>query len=106
MVQIRVRYLSSSIQDFINSLDKRMRIACRKAIVELANNGNELNMPLSKNIGDGLFELRINGTVNIRIIYAFKQNEAWILNVFKKEGNKIPKKEIELAKKRRNLFLA
>lgn len=101
MVQIRVHYLSDSIQNYINSLDNRTRIACHEAVAALAIYGNELTMPLSKNIGNGLFELRVKEIANIRIIYTFYLNSAWILHVFEKTSNRMA-----ICLKRKRMLLA
>lgn len=84
MVQIKVNYISDSILQYIQSLDNRTQLGCFKAICDLKNYGNELTMPISKNIGNEFFEPRIKEVSNIRIIYTFHNNESWILNAFKK----------------------
>ena len=61
-------------------------------------------MPYAKKITDQLYELRIRGKVEIRIIYGFKNNEAVLLHIFKKKQNKIPRKEINTAEERFSLI--
>lgn len=58
----------------------------------LQENGHNLRMPHVKKIGDKFWELRI--------IYTFNKNQIIILNWFAKKTNKIPTKEIEIARKR------
>lgn len=106
MVQIKVNYLRNSIFKYIDSLDKRTRNACFKTIIDLETFGNELTIPISKSIGDGLFELRIKESLNIRIIYTFHNKEAWILHAFKKTSSKISSNDIDIALQRKKLLLA
>ncbi|MFA5751357.1 MAG: type II toxin-antitoxin system RelE/ParE family toxin [Candidatus Paceibacterota bacterium] len=106
MVQIRVNYISDSILEYIKALDDRTCTGCFKAICDLKNYGSELTMPISKNIGNGLFELRINESLSIRIIYTFCDGNAWIIHAFKKTSKKISKKDINTALKRKKLLFA
>lgn len=85
---------------FINELDFVTKTNVAKAISLLESFGNKISMPVSKPLGQGLFELRIKEIKNIRIIYCFYKNEAWILHIFDKKTNKIEKRELELAKQR------
>lgn len=62
--------------------------------------GNVLGMPHSKRLEAGLFELRIRGKEEIRIIYGFVGKTIYLLSGFKKQTQKTPKKELETAKKR------
>jgi phage-related protein len=41
----------------------------------------------------------------VRILYTFHNNQVWILNIFKKKSQKIPKREIELALQRSRMLL-
>ncbi|OGM28458.1 hypothetical protein A2801_00880 [Candidatus Woesebacteria bacterium RIFCSPHIGHO2_01_FULL_41_10] len=58
--------------------------------------------PLSKHIEPGLWELRIRSGTNIlRILYTFSKGQVVILlHVFIKKQQRIPKREIEVARKR------
>lgn len=58
--------------------------------------------PLSKPIGDGLYELRHVGRLNTRIFYFFAQGKRIILvHGFLKKGRKIPGHERKLALQRK-----
>jgi len=105
MVSINVKYINNSIDKFIDSLEKKSKASVLHALYELHYLGNELTLPLSKYIGQRMFELRITNPENIRIIYIFYKDQAWVLNIFKKKSNKIPKKEIELSLQRLKMFL-
>lgn len=57
--------------------------------------GNYLRMPYSKYILPGIFELRVGGTYNIRLIYTFHNNSAIVFYGFIKKTKKISHKEIQ-----------
>jgi phage-related protein len=61
-------------------------------------------MPYSKLVVSGLFELRIRGKQEVRLLYAFNKNSAVILHGFTKKSNKLPTKEFETALKRKALL--
>ena len=65
--------------------------------------GNLARAPLSKELEDGIFELRtIEGNDIIRVLYFFDKDKIIIAtNGFVKKQQKTPKNEIELAKARR-----
>ena len=62
--------------------------------------GSKLGMPHAKQLGSGIFELRVRGREELRILYGFKQRTAYLLHAFKKQTQKTPRKEIEIAQKR------
>jgi hypothetical protein len=51
--------------------------------------GSNLRMPYSKNIDKNIFELRIRGKINIRLIYTFKDDRAVIFYEFIKKTQRI-----------------
>ncbi len=63
--------------------------------------GNKLRMPYSRELSDGIFELRTQvGNDISRILYFFIVGKNIILtNGFRKKTEKTPKEEMELAKK-------
>lgn len=62
--------------------------------------GSQLGMPHAKQLGLGIYELRVRGKEEIRILYGFRQKTIYLLHAFKKQTQKTPQKEIETAKKR------
>lgn len=88
------------IDDFINQQDlsTRKKIAFRINLLERF--GLRLGMPYSRKIKGDLYELRIRGTVEVRIIYGVKKDLAILLHAFKKKQDKIPAKELETATSR------
>ena len=105
MVSINVEYVHSNIKKFIDDLDIETKASVFHALYQLSDLGNELGLPLSKHIGHKLFELRVTKPIHLRMIYTFHNNQAWILNIFKKKSDKIPKREIEIALQRQKMLL-
>lgn len=91
----------SPIEEFLSSLEIKMKAKVLKTISLLENNGNELREPYTKLLEDGIFELRIKQSNDIaRVLYFFKSGKKIILtNGFIKKTQKTPKREIEKAKK-------
>lgn len=69
--------------------------------------GKQLPEPHAKHLEDGVYELRFEGIDGaIRVLYFFFIGNRIILtNVFKKKRRKVPKKEIEVAKQRRTMYI-
>jgi len=86
------------IEKFINDLDRDNNLRVLKTIRLLIHMGNKISMPDSKSLGKGLFELRIVGRVNIRIIYTFHNNKAYMMHGFVKKVWKINKRDINYAR--------
>lgn len=62
--------------------------------------GSQLRMPHAKQLGLGIYELRVRGKDEIRILYGFKQKTIYLLHAFKKQTQKTPRKEVEIAQRR------
>ncbi len=103
---MEIIYSHSKITDFIESMDVSLVSDVQTVIDRLEALGHELKMPYSKSLGKGLFELRITGSIQIRIIYAFHSNHAVLLNIFTKKTWAIPRKELEYARNILKLYLA
>ena len=89
---------------FINSLRPKLRAKVIADLTLLEEYGNLAREPLSKPLGDGIFELRtIEGSDIVRILYFFDAGKIIIAtNGFTKKQQKTPKREFNLAKARRN----
>lgn len=95
------------VREFLDSLDNKMRAKMLREIGLLATNGPDLREPNSKNIGDGIFELRAKvGSDISRVLYFFFVGQRAILtNGFIKKTAKTPPAEIEKAKRYRAEYL-
>ena len=80
------------VREFLDSLQPKMRAKMLRVIKLLADNGNTLREPFSKNLRDGIFELRAVG------------DEAVLTHGFVKKTEKTPPAEIERAKKCRSAY--
>lgn len=86
--------------DFINSLTRTAKARCRQEMGLLESEGKSLGMPHSKKISPKLWELRIRGDHEVRLLYGITKSRAYLVHGFIKKSNKTPKKEIDTAVKR------
>lgn len=93
--------------DFLSALDVKLRAKVFRDLGLLQKNGNDLGMPFSKFLDDGIFELRTKlGSNNVRVLYFFIYGKTIIVtNGFKKKTQKTPIGEIQLAQKYRNEYV-
>lgn len=85
----------------VDAFVKKQQPQAKAKIVQkirlLKQYGNFLSMPHAKTLDSGLHELRIRGKEEIRIFYCFLGNTIYILHAFKKQTQKTPQKEIDIA---------
>ena len=95
------------IEEFLAEQDEKMRAKIVGLLCVLEEKGSLLREPYSKYLNDGIFELRCQaGGNHTRVLYFFYCGGKIILtNGFVKKTQKTPRKEIEIAKIRRNDFL-
>ena len=95
------------VEEFMLSVDDRMRAKLSGLVKVLAEKGNELREPYSKYLEDGIFELRGKvGSDISRVLYFFYYKGKIILtNGFVKKTKKTPRKQIKLAKARRKAYI-
>ena len=84
-------------KEFIKSLPETAVSKISHHIDLLKTYGPQLGMPHSKRLQNNLYELRIRGKNEIRIIYSFKGAKIYLLHAFKKKTQEIPEKEIKTA---------
>ena len=90
-------HITKEVEGFIITLDKLTIAKILRVIDLLEKFGNQLQLPHSKRLGKGLFELRIRGSKEIRIFFTYYKNEAILLHGFIKKSRQIPPKEISMA---------
>lgn len=88
------------IESFILYQNAATQAKIARQIDLLEKHGYLLGMPHSKKLQSDLYELRIRGQNELRIIYSFKKYSIYLLHIFKKQSQKTPKKELETALKR------
>lgn len=86
------------IKTFIQGLDHITSGRVLKSIELLEEHGSLIAMPDSKSLGKGLFELRTQGKVKVRVLYIFHNNKAYLIHAFIKKTWKIPFKDINYAR--------
>lgn len=94
------------IEEFMNSLDIKMRAKMIGLLELLEEKGIQLREPYSKILEDGIFEIRCKVGNNIsRVLYFFYfEGKIVLTNGFTKKTQKTPIEEIKLAKKYRADF--
>ena len=94
------------IEEFMNSLDIKMRAKMIGLLELLEEKGIQLREPYSKIIEDGIFEIRCKVGNNIsRVLYFFYfEGKIVLTNGVVKKTQKTPTEEIKLAKKYRADF--
>jgi phage-related protein len=92
------------VENFLVSLDAKMRAKMVGLLELLEEKGNRLREPYSKQIDDGIFEIRCKVGSNItRVLYFFYfEGKIVLTNGFVKKTQKTPREEIRLAKERRS----
>lgn len=94
-------------EDFLNSLDIKMRSKLLMILKVLQEKGNMLREPYSKYLEDGIFEVRGKvGNDISRVLYFFYHDGKIILtNGFIKKTQKTPRSEVTKAKEYRADYL-
>jgi len=97
----------SPIIEFLDSLQEKERAKVLRNIELLKQFGLNAGGSFIEPIGEGLFSLRtVFSGVNIRLLFfTVVGNQVVILSGFKKKTNKIPKREIDIAKERKKEYL-
>lgn len=97
---------SCPAEEFLLSLDVKMRAKFYRLLELLEEYGNELREPYSKPLSDGIFELRAKQETNIaRVLYFFIVGRKIVVtNGFIKKTQKTPPGEIKLAIKYREEY--
>lgn len=90
------------VEDFIHSLQPVTIAKLRNQLRLLEEFGPRLGMPNAKPIGDGLFELRIRGKEEVRMLYIYiRKSSIVILHGFKKKTMSIGSRDLRTALNRK-----
>lgn len=92
--------------DFVAVLDYPLDGRVRHMIKLLETLGHELRMPFSKPVEDGIFELRIVGAVQIRLLYFFHDEHVVVVHAFFKKTEQLRNRDIDYALRMRRAFIA
>ena len=94
---MEIKFFDGALEKFISELEKPTIAKVLRTIDLLESFGQQLGMPHSKKVDKGLFELRVRGKQEVRVFYAFHDNQAILLHGFVKKSQKITKKELNTA---------
>jgi phage-related protein len=94
--------------EWFDELDPKARAKCTVRLERLAELGHELRRPEADYLRDDIYELRAkHQNVNLRMLYFFHGRTAVVVSHgFSKQQAKVPSREIELALRRKQAFLA
>jgi phage-related protein len=89
------------VRDWLLELDAQSRRIIGRDIAT-AEFGWPIGMPLSRNLGGGLYEIRsnISGKRIARVIFVLHRGRKVLLHGFVKKGQKTPKSDLDLARQR------
>ena len=94
---MEVIYANKRIEKFIVGLSDNVASKVERIIDLLEKYGHKLGMPHSKSLGGGLFELRVLGERQIRVLYVFDYDKIYVVHAFLKKTERIPKYELDYA---------
>ena len=96
---------SAPVKEFLEELkqsDPDVHAAVLRGLVKLRERQFHRE-PLSKAIGDGLFELRHVGKLNTRVFWFFAKGRRIILvHSIRNEGQAIPARDLDMARERKH----
>lgn len=97
-----ITYFNNSVFKKISKLPKKLKARYVALTDRLQVIGPDIGMPHTRSLGQGLFELRIKAQEGIARVFYCSQigNEIVILHSFIKKTQEIPKKELDIARKR------
>lgn len=86
------------VGEFFDGLKSKDAVDFAAVVRALGDLGSELRLPHSKPLGGGLFELRAG---RVRVFYVFRgAKRAVLVHAYLKQGQKTPKSELDVARKR------
>lgn len=99
-----ILFFNEDLSRFIDSLEKTTIMKLLRMLDLLEVNGSRLRMPHSKKIRSGLFELRIRGSQEVRLLYTFHDHKIIILHGLIKKTQSLLNLELAIAERRRRLL--
>ena len=97
---MKITIFDNSLEEFIWSLEKSTVAKVLRTIDLLEEFGQLLGPSHSKKVAPRLFELRIQGTQQVRIFYTFHKSQIILFRGFIKKSRRIPQREIRIALKK------
>ncbi len=109
LIKLKIAFYKSDIgnepvRDWIKSLDKQDKKIIGEDI-KTVQYGWPLGMPLVRKLDRNLWEIRINlGDRIVRVIFTVMGDVMILLHAFIKKSRKTPKIDLDLAKRRKQVF--
>jgi phage-related protein len=99
---------TSPVEQFLDNLDLKTRTRFQWSLVQLQARNVQAREPLARHLEGDLWELREESSTNIyRIVYFFFTGRRIVLlHGFQKKTQRTPRRELETALRRHQLFLA
>lgn len=97
---MEVKFFDDSVEKLLQHLQVATRAKAVRTIELLERFGPTLGMPHSKKIHHRLFELRVRGREDVRIIYTFYHGAVILLYGFVKKSEKMPPRELDIVQHR------
>ncbi len=94
---MEIKFFDDTLEKFIMALEPPTVAKILRTIDLLEKFGNALGLPHSKKIGPQMFELRVRGKQEVRILYTFYMNAAVLLHGFMKKADRISRKDLKAA---------
>ena len=89
------------IEVFIKSMQTQTQAKLVRQLDLLEEFGPRLGMPHARPMDEGLYELRVRGTQEVRIFYIFALGTTiYLLHAFQKKTQETPKRELDTARRR------
>ncbi len=98
----RITYYNENVEQSILQWPKKILAKYLKIIDLIIEEGPDLGMPLTKPMGNGLFEIRSKGQEGIARAFfcTIQDNEVIILHDIVKKTENTPNKDLRIARKR------
>jgi len=90
--------ITEEVRHFLLSVEKTAYAKIEKQIELLRIFGYMIRMPYSRFVLPGIFELRIIGKTNLRLMYTFHSGSAIVFCAFVKKTNEISEKDMHRIK--------
>lgn len=87
------------VRELINSLEESTYAKTLRLLTFLDSRRYELREPYTKKLTRNLYELRIRGEQEVRLIYGYKNRQIMVVTGFIKKTQKTPRIEIEKAER-------
>ena len=101
---MQILFFDSKTETFIRSLRPAAIVKLLRTLNLLERFGHQLGMPHSKSVGGGIFELRVRGIQEVRLLYVFQKDHIVILHGFVKKTDKISSKDLTIAQRNNKLL--